>query len=69
MQQLGRSPNVRVKKSRREAVSEVEEPELVLEEADKFLKNSFFHDHSVMDDPMRGMFWPDIIQYVIVKKK
>ncbi|XP_060192978.1 uncharacterized protein LOC132622361 [Lycium barbarum] len=61
--QLRRSPNVRVKKSRREIVAEVEEPDLVLEEADKFLKKSWFRhiahiqdfdDQSVMHDPMRG---------------
>ncbi|XP_059302006.1 uncharacterized protein LOC132053930 [Lycium ferocissimum] len=67
--QLRRSPNVCkfapvcVKKSRREIVAEVDEPDLVLEEADKFLKKSWFRhiahvqdfdDQSVMHDPMRG---------------
>ncbi|KAK4374674.1 hypothetical protein RND71_005351 [Anisodus tanguticus] len=61
--QLRQSPNVRVKKSRREIVAEVDEAEVVLEEADKFLKKSWFRhiahvqdfdDQSVMRDPMRG---------------
>ncbi|XP_027192030.1 uncharacterized protein [Cicer arietinum] len=41
-QQLRNSPTVRVKKQRRETLPEVVEPEHVMEESDKFLKNSFF---------------------------
>ncbi|XP_065848662.1 uncharacterized protein [Euphorbia lathyris] len=36
------SPNVRVKKKVRETVPEVEDPDLVVDEADKFLKKSLF---------------------------
>ncbi|GAB2272394.1 hypothetical protein Dimus_007221 [Dionaea muscipula] len=36
------APDVRVRKSRREKLTEVEEPEKVTEEAEKFFKSSFF---------------------------
>lgn len=61
--QLGNAPNVYVKKSRRETIPEVVEPEKVAEEADKFVKGSFFRKvahiqdfdrQEVMDDPIRG---------------
>jgi hypothetical protein len=42
MQHLRNNPTVRVKKQRRETVPEVVEPEHVMEESDKFFKNSFF---------------------------
>ncbi|CAJ2676727.1 hypothetical protein L195_g044740 [Trifolium pratense] len=41
-QQLRNNPTVRVKKQRRETVPEVVEPDHVMEESDKFFKNSFF---------------------------
>ncbi|PIN05634.1 hypothetical protein CDL12_21826 [Handroanthus impetiginosus] len=61
--QLGHAPNVTLKKSRRETIPEVVEPEKVVEQADKFVKQSFFrkvahiqgHDRQeVMNDPVRG---------------
>ncbi|XP_019188781.1 PREDICTED: uncharacterized protein LOC109183018 [Ipomoea nil] len=61
--QLSRSPNVYVKKSRRETVPEVEEPEQVVEDADNFINKSFFRKvahvqdsdrQEVMSDPIRG---------------
>ncbi|XP_049396504.1 uncharacterized protein LOC125860563 [Solanum stenotomum] len=63
MHQLKRAPNVSVKKSRRETIPEVTEPEEVVDEADKFIKKSFFRkvahvqdfdNQSVMHDPIRG---------------
>ncbi|EOY22680.1 Uncharacterized protein TCM_014781 isoform 2 [Theobroma cacao] len=42
LHQLKNSPQVRVNKKRRETLPEVEEPDRVLDEADKFLKQSFF---------------------------
>ncbi|XP_061369893.1 uncharacterized protein LOC133312667 [Gastrolobium bilobum] len=41
-QHLRNSPTVRVKKQRRETLPEVVEPEHVVEEADRFMKKSFF---------------------------
>ncbi|PHT29307.1 hypothetical protein CQW23_31109 [Capsicum baccatum] len=63
MHQLKRAPNVSVKKSRRETVPEVTEPEEVVDDSEKFLKKSFFRkvahvqdfdDQSVISDPIRG---------------
>ncbi|MCD7458471.1 hypothetical protein HAX54_038346 [Datura stramonium] len=63
MHQLKRAPNVSVKKSRRETIPEVTEPEEVVDDADKFIKKSFFRkvahvqdfdNQSVMPDPIRG---------------
>ncbi|XP_031379722.1 uncharacterized protein LOC116194935 [Punica granatum] len=42
MQQLRHSPTVRVKKSRRETLPEVMEPEVVADESERFLTRSFF---------------------------
>lgn len=63
-QHLFRAPGVYVKKSRRERLPEVEEPDHVLDEADRFIKKSFFrkvahvqdssHREDVMSDPIRG---------------
>ncbi|XP_047313477.1 uncharacterized protein LOC124916759 [Impatiens glandulifera] len=50
MQQLGRAPNVSVRKSRRETIPEVTEPERVLEDADKFMKKSFFRKVAHVQD-------------------
>lgn len=61
--QLKRAPNVFVKKSRRETLPELVEPERVAEDSDKFVKGSFFRkvahvqdmDHQgVISDPIRG---------------
>ncbi|TKY60514.1 hypothetical protein E2542_SST17613 [Spatholobus suberectus] len=63
-QQLRNSPTVRVKKQRRETLPEVVEPEHVVEEADKFMKQSFFRkvahvqersypDHHHIPNPIR----------------
>jgi len=41
-QNLRNNPTVRVKKQRRETVPEVVEPDHVMEESDRFFKNSFF---------------------------
>ncbi|PIA56263.1 hypothetical protein AQUCO_00700537v1 [Aquilegia coerulea] len=41
-QQLVHSPTVRVSKKRREIIPEVEDPDYVVDEASKFLNNSFF---------------------------
>ncbi|XVE56479.1 hypothetical protein DITRI_Ditri04bG0013500 [Diplodiscus trichospermus] len=63
LQQLKNSPQVRVNKKRRETLPEVEEPDRVLDEADRFMKQSFFRkvahvqendeDYGV-DDSMRA---------------
>lgn len=63
-QQLRNSPTVRVKKQRRETLPEVVDPEHVVEEADKYFKNSFFRkvahvqersypDHNQIPNPIR----------------
>ncbi|KAK7358729.1 hypothetical protein VNO77_00667 [Canavalia gladiata] len=63
-QQLRNSPTVRVKKQRRETLPEVVDPDHVAEEADKFLKKSFFRkmahvqersypDHHQIPNPVR----------------
>ncbi|KAL6584642.1 hypothetical protein OROMI_003931 [Orobanche minor] len=61
--QMARSPNVTLKKSRRETIPEVVEPERVAEHGERFLKKSFFRKiahiqdfdrQEVMDDPIRG---------------
>ncbi|KAK9044994.1 hypothetical protein V6N11_058884 [Hibiscus sabdariffa] len=63
VQQLKNSPHVRLNKKRRESLPEVEEPERVLDEADKFVKQSFFRkvahvqksdDDYAIDDPTRA---------------
>ncbi|PKI32429.1 uncharacterized protein LOC116194936 [Punica granatum] len=50
MQQLSCSPGVRVKKSRRETLPEVVEPEVVAEESEKFLTKSFFRKVAHIQD-------------------
>ncbi|KAL2478975.1 hypothetical protein Fot_47989 [Forsythia ovata] len=63
LHQLARAPNVFVKKSKRETVPEVEEPEQVVEVADKFIKKSFFrkvghvqnlYRQEIMSNPIGG---------------
>ncbi|XP_023744038.2 uncharacterized protein LOC111892198 [Lactuca sativa] len=61
--QLRRAPNVSVKKSKRETLPELVEPEKVAEESNEFIKKSFFRKiahvqeadrQQVMSDPIRG---------------
>ncbi|KAL4584657.1 hypothetical protein LXL04_009263 [Taraxacum kok-saghyz] len=61
--QLKRAPNVSLKKSKRETLPELVEPEKVAEESDEFIKKSFFRKiahvqdadrQEVMADPIRG---------------
>ncbi|KAI3766115.1 hypothetical protein L2E82_16165 [Cichorium intybus] len=61
--QLKRAPNVSVKKSKRETLPELVEPEKVAEESNEFIKKSFFRKiahvqeadrQDVMPDPIRG---------------
>ncbi|GMI75681.1 hypothetical protein like AT5G07330 [Hibiscus trionum] len=68
VQQLKNSPHVRLNKKRRESLPEVEEPERVLDEADKFVKQSFFRkiahvqksdDDYAIDDPTRADMFAD----------
>lgn len=62
-QQLLHSPNVHLRKKKREMMQEVYQPEQVLEESDKYLHNSFFHrvahiqDHSTnpIPDTIHGL--------------
>ena len=63
LQQLKNSPQVRVNKKRRKTLLEVEEPDRVLDEADRFIKRSFFRkvahaqendDDYAIHDPTRG---------------
>lgn len=58
--QLGEAPNVFLKKSRRESLPEVEEPDRVAADAERFIKQSFFRKIAHMQDvdrqevPIRG---------------
>ncbi|GAA0168560.1 hypothetical protein Leryth_024638 [Lithospermum erythrorhizon] len=63
MQQTARAPNVSVKKSRRGTIPEVEEPETVTRDSERFLSKSWFRQlahvqdfdrEEVMPDPIRG---------------
>lgn len=49
-QQILHSPAVRVKKKERETIPEVEEPEVVANEADRFVKKSFFRKVAHIQD-------------------
>lgn len=72
LHQLGRAPNVSVRKSRRETVPEVADPEHVTEDAEKFVKQSFFRKvahiqgsdrQEIMSNPIGG----DVLaRYVLV---
>uniref|UniRef100_A0A803NF32 Uncharacterized protein n=3 Tax=Chenopodium quinoa TaxID=63459 RepID=A0A803NF32_CHEQI len=60
-QQFMHAPDVRVKKSRREMVSEVDDPERVTRESEDFIKKSFFRKvanvqefDTLIDDPIHG---------------
>ncbi|KAK3015745.1 hypothetical protein RJ639_007872 [Escallonia herrerae] len=48
--QLRSSPNVHVRKSRRETLPEAEEPEHVVDEAEKFITKSFFRKVAHVQD-------------------
>ncbi|KAK4436722.1 hypothetical protein Salat_0006100 [Sesamum alatum] len=74
--QLRRNPQVYLKKSRRETVPEVMEPEQVAEEAEKFVKQSFFRKvahiqdfdrQEVMSDPIRGDVFTRPVRYETLK--
>ncbi|KAK8536545.1 hypothetical protein V6N13_000198 [Hibiscus sabdariffa] len=78
MQQLKNSPHVRLNKKRRESLPEVEEPERVLDEADKLVKQSFFRkvahvqksdDDYAIDDPTRADMFADRTTYRAVTLK
>ncbi|KAG6421445.1 hypothetical protein SASPL_117998 [Salvia splendens] len=51
LHQLHSAPNVHLKKSRRETIPEVAEPEKVMAEADKFVRKSFFRKVAHLKDP------------------
>ncbi|KNA22257.1 hypothetical protein SOVF_035680 [Spinacia oleracea] len=60
-QQFMHAPAVRVKKSRREMVSEVDEPDRVTQESEDFIKKSFFRKvanvqefETPVNDPIHG---------------
>ncbi|OMO94779.1 hypothetical protein CCACVL1_05836 [Corchorus capsularis] len=67
MQELKNVPNVRVNKKRRETLPEVEDPDRVLDESEKFVKQSFFrkvahvqendHDYATMQDSGHADFF------------
>ncbi|KAK4436721.1 hypothetical protein Salat_0006000 [Sesamum alatum] len=62
LHQLGRAPNVYVKKSRRETIPEVVEPEHVAEQAEKFVKKSFFRKVAHIQDPDHREVLPNPIR-------
>lgn len=51
LHQLHSAPNVHLKKSRRETIPEVVEPEKVMAEAEKFVKKSFFRKVAHLKEP------------------
>ncbi|KAJ4972479.1 hypothetical protein NE237_005653 [Protea cynaroides] len=57
--QLKHSPNVRVSKKKRETLPEVDEPDHVVEEADKFLDKSFFRKVAHIQESNREHTLPD----------
>ncbi|KVI06129.1 uncharacterized protein LOC112510263 [Cynara cardunculus var. scolymus] len=60
--QLKRSPNVFVKKSKRESLPELVEPEKVADESDEFIKKSFFRKIAHVQDADRQDIVPDPIR-------
>lgn len=60
--QLKHSPNVFVKKSKRESLPELVEPEKVAEESDEFIKKSFFRKIAHVQDADRQKIMPDPIR-------
>ncbi|KAK1363925.1 putative Transmembrane protein [Heracleum sosnowskyi] len=70
IQQIGRAPGVYVKKSRRESVPEVDDPDQQLEYADRFMNKSFFRKIAHVQDydlPHNNM--PDPIHDDVYAKK
>ncbi|CAI9113771.1 OLC1v1014440C1 [Oldenlandia corymbosa var. corymbosa] len=63
------APNVRVKKSKRETVPEVVEPETVVEEANNFVNNSFFRKVAHVQDYDRQDVIPDPIRGDVYSRK
>nr|XP_027123695.1 uncharacterized protein LOC113740314 isoform X1 [Coffea arabica] len=61
LKELRRGPNVYVKKSRRETIPEVVEPEHVLEESEKFMKRSIFRKLAHINDKAREQVIPNPI--------
>ena len=66
--QLTRAPNVHVKKSRRETLPEVVEPERAVEEADRFRKKSFFRKVAHVQDFELGQGIPDPIRGEVIAR-
>ncbi|KAK6153854.1 hypothetical protein DH2020_013493 [Rehmannia glutinosa] len=62
LHQLGRAPNVFVKKSRRETIPEVVEPERTVEQAERFVKQSFFRKVAHIQDSDRQEIMPNPIR-------
>ncbi|XP_050226136.1 uncharacterized protein LOC126675526 [Mercurialis annua] len=59
-QQIMYSPGVRVKKKTRETLPEVEDPDKVIDEADRFLKKSFFRKVAHIQEFDNGLeYLPD----------
>lgn len=61
LHQLRSAPNVRLKKSRRETVPEVVEPEQVAAEAERFVKKSVFRKLAHFKDVNRQQVVPNPI--------
>ncbi|KAJ8553529.1 hypothetical protein K7X08_024207 [Anisodus acutangulus] len=68
IQQLRRAPNVHVKKSRRETLPEIVEPEYVAEEAEKFVNKSLFRKVAHIQDHASRLVIPDTRGDVYTKK-
>ncbi|KAM7483530.1 hypothetical protein LguiB_008113 [Lonicera macranthoides] len=66
--QLRRAPNVHVKKSRRETLPEVVEPERAVEEADRFIKKSFFRKVAHVQDFELGLGIPHPIRGEVIAR-
>nr|XP_043616371.1 uncharacterized protein LOC122588326 [Erigeron canadensis] len=60
--QLRHSPNVYVKKSKRETVPELVDPDEVAQESDAFIKKSFFRKIAHVQDADRQEIMPDPIR-------
>lgn len=76
MQQLRRGPNVHVKKTRRETLPEIVEPENVAEEAEKFVNKSLFRkvahiqdidSRRVIPDPRGNIYTKLVLLISIIK--
>ena len=75
MQHLKYSPDVQVRKSRRETIPELADPDRVLEESEKLIKNSFFrkiahiqdfnHQYTV-PDPIHGDAFAHMYVYIYI---